>query len=230
MKILTRFLVFIALTWSTVALAAAPVITAPIQSLITDAVIKPTTAHIKLTEPNNAVRIWTGDQPVTESSFDLYVCRNGGSAVKVRCFRWQGRILTGKAGDVFSFGTTNGRALKIAQMMTPASLTTPSGVTGAAHCDKAGPPLWSPSAAHIVLPAPGAAFQINADGSERDVFISEYDGVQWTPLRWVKLPAGNAVKVRCNYQQIALANYAGAALNITAPAGSSIGGKMARMS
>lgn len=202
----------------------------PIAAVVTDASATPTGNQVTVSAGWNGFRVWTGEQPVAEAYFDLYVSRNGGAVVKFRVFRWQGRIITATSGDVVSLGTSDGRTLYVTPMYAPTTTETASGTTGTANCDKAGPPLWSPTAPHITLPANARSFQITADGTERDVFISEYDGSSWTPVRWLKLEAARSVTVRTSYRKIALANYAGATLSITAQAGTVIGGSMATMS
>lgn len=199
-------------------------------SAATQASATPTTVVMTLESTITGFRVWSGDQPLAEENFTLYVKKNSDAVYSVQMHRWQGRIFNGAAGDTFAFGTSDGRTLKFAQMVVPGTLPTISGATGTANCDKAGPPLWTPTAAHITLPTTGSAFQIDSDGTERIVFISEKspDGA-WSPLRWVRHSASRATKVQCNYQEVALANYAGATLAITAPTGTTIGGTNAPM-
>lgn len=196
----------------------------------TQASATPTTVVMTLESTITGFRVWSGDQPLAEENFTLYVKKNSDAVYPVQMHRWQGRIFNGAAGDTFAFGTSDGRTLKFAQMVVPAALPTISGATGTANCDKAGPPLWTPTAAHITLPTTGSAFQIDSDGTEQIVFIAEKspDGT-WSPLRWVRHSATRATKVQCNYQEVALANYAGATLAITAPTGTTIGGTNAPM-
>lgn len=200
-------------------------------SSATDVGSSPSTVRARIGGGQTALRVFTGQTPINEPYFDLYVSKNGAAAVPVRVYRWQGRIFRGNPGDTFAFGTSDGRTLYYAPLTAPANITAPSGVNGTANADKALPILWSPSAAHITLPALAGRFQLNADGTERVVFISEQspDGT-WTPARWVILPAATNVVVQCNYTNIALANEAGAALSVTAPTGSSIGGTSMTMS
>lgn len=201
------------------------------RTVVTEASATPSVGAITLKQGQNALRVYTGYQPVSEAFFYLYVSRNGGAVSKVKVYRWQGRILSGAAGDTFAFGTSDGRSLSMAPMTCPTTLVNPSGVSGTAACDTAGPPLWSPGLPHIQLAATGSAFTISADGTERIVFIAEQDpaGV-WSPLRWVRHSATRDTRVRCNYRNVALANYAGATLSIVAPTGSTVGGVNVPMS
>lgn len=201
-----------------------------IKTVVTEASITPTANQTVVSAGWNGLRVWTGSTPVSEAYFDLYVSKNGGTATKLRVFRWMGRILTATSGDSFSFGTSDGRTIYLTPMYAPATTETPAGVTGTANCDKAGPPIWTPVAAHVNLPSNAHSFIINSDGTERNVFLSEFDGYQWTPLRWLKLEASRSATVRTSYRKIALANYDGATLSITAPAGSTVGGTMSTMS
>lgn len=202
----------------------------PIATVLTDASVTPTTNQTIVAAGWNGLRVWTGAQPVSEAYFDLYVSRNGGAAVKMRVFRWMGRIITATSGDSISLGTSDGRTLYVTPMYSPPTTEAITGTTGTANCDKAGPPLWSPTAPHVTLPANARAFQINSSGTELNLFLSEYDGTSWTPQRWLKLEANRSVTVRTSYRKIALANYAGSTVSITAPAGTTIGGSMATMS
>lgn len=202
----------------------------PVRSVVTDNSTTPTTNVTYLTAGMNGLRVWTGEQATAEPYFDLYVSQNGGVATKVRLFRWMGRVISGASGDRFSLGTTNGRTLSVTPMYAPATVETVSGVTGTANCDKAGPPIWAPAGAHVTLPNNARAFKINSDGTDRDVFLSEFDGSTWTPHRWFKLEANRATTIRTSYGKIALANYAGATLSVTAPPGSIIGGTQVEMS
>lgn len=206
--------------WRHAASAGPPVI----QSIATQATATPTTTNLTLTGSCNAFRVWTGETPHTEAGFNLYVVKNAGAVTTVRLYKWQGRIITGAAGDNFALGTDDGRTLQFAVMTVPGSLTAPAGVNGTANCDKAGPPLWTPANDHVTLPSPGSTFQINSDSTERIVFISEYDGSTWSWPRWVWVQTNANVRVQCTYAHIALANYDGATLSITAPNGSTVGG------
>lgn len=203
-----------------------------LQTLVTQASAAPTTVLLTLATGQTGVRVLTGETPASEKYFDLYVSRNGAAAYKARLYRWQGRILTGAPGDTYAFGTLDGRTITCAGMTVPVALVAPAGVTAAANCDQALPGLWAPAAAHVTLPGLGSKFQINSDGTERWVFIAEKDPVTlaWTAPRWVVLPAAANVVVHCNFVEVALANEAGAALSVTAPAGSIVGGAKTVMS
>lgn len=200
-----------------------------VQSVTTDASATPTSNQVVMASTNNALVIHAGEQPISEAYLNVYISINGGAVKTLRIFRHQSRIIYA-SGNV-SLGTTDGRVLKVNQCNVPGTLVVPSGVSGTANCDKAGAPLWTPSAAHVTLPNKNSAFVINTDGTERIVFISEFDGVAWQPYRFYILPASSKnLTVFCSYKQVALANYAGATLSITAPAGSVVGGSSVTMS
>src|SRR3989344_4012967 len=93
-----------------------------LRSVTTEASATPSTTHITLVGAQNAVRIYTGEQSVTEAYFYLYVSRSGGAVKKIKMYRWQGRILTGISGETLSFGTSDGRALSVAPMIVPVAL------------------------------------------------------------------------------------------------------------
>lgn len=199
-------------------------------SSATDVGTTPTTVRARIGGGQNALRVFTGPGLASDTYFDVYISKNGAAAQKVRMYRYQGRILKGNPGDTFAFGTSDGRTLYYAPLTAPGNITAPSGVNGTANADKATPTFWSPSAAHVVLPLTGSRFQLNADGTERVIFISERapDGT-WTPPRWVILPSATNVVVQCNYTNVALANEAGATLSVTAPTGSTVGGASTTM-
>jgi hypothetical protein len=201
----------------------------PITTVVTDASVTPTTNQLAVTGGMNGVRVWLPERQDNEPFFYLYVSRNG-IVSKVKLFRWSGRIITASSGDTLSFGTTDGRPIYVTPMYAPRTTETITGTTGTANCDKAGPPIWSPMASHIDLPSNARAFSIVADGNERNIFISEYDGNSWTPARWLKIEVARNVTVRTSYRKIALANYDGASVSITAPRGTVIGGSSAEMS
>lgn len=215
----------ILLTSATTAVAAS---VPTIQTITTSASATPTTTNITLTV-GNAIRVWTGETTHSESGFNLYFRRNGGTVSTVRMYRWQGRILNAANGDSISLGTDDGRTLQVAAMTVPASLISPTGTNGTVNCDKAGPPIWTPTAAHITLPSAANAFTIDSTNVERIVFISEYDGTTWSHPRWIWTQTNYSVRVQCNYTQVALANYDGVAIGITAPTGTTIGGTSATM-
>lgn len=200
-------------------------------TVVTDASATPTTTALTLPGGYNAFRVWTGETAVTEGEFNLYVRLNGGSAKTINTTRWQGRVIAATAGDSIALGTTNGRTVYVAPVIAPASLTAPTATSGTANCDQAGPPLWSPSAPHVTLADFHQTINLAAsDATKRVIFISEYTGSTWTPPRWYWLPASGSINVLCTYKQVAIANYAGVAVSVTAPTGAIIGGTSASMS
>jgi hypothetical protein len=201
-----------------------------IETVVTEASTTPTTVALTLASGMTGVRVWLGEQPVTETDFYLYVKRNS-TTYKIKCYRNSAPIIVGVAGDTFAFGTTDGRTIYVTPMITPAALITSFPVSGTANCDKAGPPLWTPTAAHITLAEINSAISLPADAGQKVVFISEYDpvGEAWTPVRSIMLHSSRASVVQCTYKQIALANYAGSTLTVSAPTGAVIGGTSAQM-
>ena len=201
-------------------------------SAATDASATPTTVVLTLEETCTGFRVWSGHpETLGEEEWLLYVKKNSDSVYAVAMERYQGRIINGSAGDTFAFGTSDGRTLQFAQMVVPGSLIVPSGATGTANCDEALPLIWEPTAPHITLPSTASAFQIDADGTARWVFIAERDtGGTWSPPRVVRHSGTRDTIIQCNFAEIALANEAGATLDITAPTGSTIGGTKGVMS
>lgn len=198
----------------------------PLQLVNTDLGSNPSTTAITLSGSQNAVRVFTGGTPISEVGFTLYVKVNGaGVTTRYLLYAYQGRILTFSPGDSLAFATVDGRQLQMAPMTVPAALPTATGITGTANADKSGPPVWTPTAAHITLPANVSAFQLaQTGGDEKYVFISEYDGTQWSRQRFVMAQSNYDVTVQCNYKQIALATWDGSTVSVKAPVGSTIGG------
>lgn len=200
-----------------------------LQTIVTDASATPTTVQVQTRYPQDAVRVWTGSCPDSEPYFYLYCAINGGAVAKIQMYRWSSRIIAAPPGASVSFGTDDGRSIVVAPVTVPLTTETPSGVTGTANCDRAGPPLWTPAASHILLADVNTSFRINSTGTEKDVFVSEFDGWTWSPVRWVRLESNRSVTVRATYTQVALATYDGSTLSITAPTGSTVGGTSTTM-
>ena len=198
--------------------------------ITTDASTNPTTTQLVLRTNQNAFRVWTGEQDVAEPYFDLFVKINGVPLPPVRLYRWQSRILSAPLGAAIALGTVDGRGMSLVGVTASANLETPAGVTNTAWCDAAGPPLWSPAAPQVVLPGENMAFSIASPGYELPVFISEYDGVRWTPPRFVILETNVTVTIRATFRYVALANYAGVPLTVIAPSNSVVGGVSTAMS
>ena len=214
----------------TISAAAGPDL--DIFSSATDASATPTTVVLTLESTITGFRVWSG-QPAAlgEGEWLLYVKKNSDAVFAVAMERYWGRILHAAPGDTFAFGTSDGRTLQFAQMVVPTSLIVPSGATGTANCDEALPLIWEPTAPHITLPGNGSAFQIDADGTARWVFIAERDADNvWSPPRAVRISDTRDTIIQCNFAAIAIANEAGATLAITAPTGSTIGGTKGVMS
>lgn len=188
----------------------------------------PSITQMVLGTNQNAVRLWIGETPVTEESFYIYVSING-QIKKVRAYRWQGIILNAPAGASLAFGVVGGRDFKASGMKVPQLLTTPAGATGTANADEGVAGFWTPTQPHIVLPQNNSAFILTSSGTERNIFISEFDGYNWSPVRFVVSPSSTDIKVRCTYSRIALATIDASTISITAPTGSTIGGSSSSM-
>lgn len=200
----------------------------PAQTVVTETSTTPTTVSLTLASGLTGVRVWLGEQPVSETDFYLYVKRNA-TTYKVKCYRNSAPIINGVAGDTFAFGTSDGRTIYVTPITVPTALVSSFPVSGTANADKAGPPSWSPSAAHITLVDFNSAISLAADAGQRVVFISEYDGAAWTPVRSVMLHPSRATVVQCTYRLVALANYGGATVSVSAPTGAIIGGTSTQM-
>lgn len=200
------------------------------QSVATAATATPTATNLILSPTQTAVRVWTGETPVSESGFTLYVVRNGGAVLPVKLNRYEARIITAPAGASLAFGTSDGRAITVAPLdIGGSTLTSTFPVTGTALADQAGPPLWTPTAAHVTLPTLCSSFEIAQDTVPRVVFVSEYDGLSWSPPRWLRTSTLGPVRVRATYSKVALATYDGSTVSVSAPTGSRIGGASSLM-
>lgn len=194
--------------------------------LATQTGTEPEATHTQLTT-RDAIRIWTGETPAAEPYFHLYV-RRGGAVTKMRLNRFESRLIRIEPGVSFGFATEDGREVHIAYDIAPETLAPELPVSGTANCDRAGAPIWSPTAPHVVL-GNGSTIEIESDGTERFVFVAEFDGQAWGPMRWLRLPAAGGRKYHATFSWVALANYAGDPLTIAAPAGSIIGGESTTM-
>lgn len=204
---------------------------AEVSTFATDASETPTTTRVTLAGAQNAVRLFVGDIPRAEPRCFVWIRKNGGAAIKMETHRFATPIIRGDAGDTFAFGTIDGRTLMAAPMTVPDSLLASFPVSGSANVDKAGPPLWTPSAPHITLPGYNLAIRIQPPADLKGlVFVAERDpaGV-WTRPKAVPLQPGRPTVVQCTYAEIALASYTGAAVTVDAPAGSTIGGTSGAM-
>lgn len=172
----------------------------------------------------NAVRVFSDLAAVSEPFFYLYAQRNSDAVQKIKIYPWSARIFASAVGDTWAFGTSDGRTLTMTAMAHPVALETSFPITGTANADNGCPPYWAPSAVHVTLSASGSAFQLADTSTNELVFIREFDGVSWTPTRWVRKQSGRATTVRCTYLQVALATLDGATLSIAAPPGTTIGG------
>lgn len=199
---------------------------AKIYTVTTQSGTSPTGTHTQL-PTRDAVRVWIDETPVDEPFFYLYV-RHGASTIKLRMNRFESRLLRIQPGESFGFATEDGRSIQFSYDNAPTSLTSSFPVSGTAACDKAGPPLWEPTAPHITLSG-GKSFQIESDGTDRIVFVSEHDGESWSPPRWLRVAESGGVRYHATFKHIAIANYAGDSIGISAPEGSVIGGESAVM-
>lgn len=189
----------------------------------------PSTVRVTVPAGMATAAVWTGAPAAdTEYTFDLYYARNGGAAVRVRCRRDDLLALPAAPGDTFAFATADGRSLYTTCAPYPTALTAPSGTTGTANCDTCGPPdaNWTPSGAHVTLGGYGQFVQLSAtDATARVVFVrGSLDGTTWTPSRAYWLPASGTLTVYCPYKLVALGNYAGVTVSVTAGAGATVGG------
>jgi hypothetical protein len=201
---------------------------AVITAITTQTGTSPTATDYTLPSDYTALRVWTGETPFDEPYFDLYVNRSG-TTTKLRMNRFEARLISVAAGGGVGFSTSDGRTIHVAPDMAQATLETTFAATGTALCDKAGPPLWSPAAAHIEFLSAGQPYEIASTGTSEVVFVSEYDGTSWSPPRWLRLPASGGVRLKATFDRVALANYSGASLTVNAPTGTIIGGSSATM-
>lgn len=192
-----------------------------IQTVTTDLSTTPSTNTVTLEGVRNGLRVWTGDQDHTLPWFDLYTTTNGVAGPTVRLYYGQGRILWLPTGTTIALGTTNGRTVKVSQMTVPGALPGVGTVTNAITVAKAGPPIWTPGHAQVTLPSGNSAFTVVATNSF-PLFVSEYDGANWSPPRWYRLESNCNVSVLATYPQVALGSYNGDGLTVITPAGGTV--------
>ena len=200
---------------------------ATIETVVTQSSVTPSET-LSVSGGYDAVRVWTGETPSTEPWFFLYVTRSGVTS-KIKMNRWEARVINVPGGSI-GFGTSDGRTIYVAKDVKASALGTSFPVSGTANADRAGVPIWTPSAPHITLPAGERQYELVGSGTERIVFVSEYDGTTWSPARWLRLPASGSVRLHATFSQIALANYDGATVSVNGPTGTVIGGTSASAS
>jgi len=200
---------------------------ATIETIVTQSSVTPSET-LSVSGGYDSVRVWTGETPVTEPWFFLYVTRSGVTS-KIKMNRFEARVVNVPGGSI-GFGTSDGRTIYVAKDVKDSALGTSFPVSGTANADRAGVPIWTPSAPHITLPAGERQYELVGSGTERIVFVSEYDGTTWSPARWLRLPASGSVRLHATFGQIALANYDGATVSVNGPTGTVIGGTSASAS
>lgn len=188
----------------------------------------------------NAFRLFAeGEAPYTptEPWLDVYVKINAEAVKQVRIYWYQARYIVAPAGASIGLGVVGGKTLAVhtASLDLDSIPVLPaSTATATANCDKAGPPIWVPSAPHITwqdtTPQSERVFQVPAATGEAKVFfVSEYDGTDWTPPRFYWQELTKPVLVQCAYDQAAIANYAGTSLGITTIDTATVGGSSSSM-
>lgn len=194
------------------------------------------TNEITLTQQETAVMVWIGPRPINEVYLEINIEIDGANPQTIRAHRYQRLILPAPAGSTVSFNTRSrlegtGSMTDSAEVLTvkPCVDNTffpePTGLTGTANCDKSGPPIWTPVAAHITLTDNNSSFVINSTSTDRDFFIAEQDDEDnFTPEWHLFVPANVSRTVQCHFKKVALANYSGATVSITADTGTTIGG------
>jgi hypothetical protein len=191
----------------------------------------------------NGLAVWAGNSPLSQFALVLHA-NVGGTTHVIRMRRLGYIIINASSGTVVSFAsqqrvkdtyTLSGLAasLMVSPIITPGSLSAPSGSTGTVNCDKNGPGpsnlsgFWAPTAAnaHVALVADNSTIQINSAATRREIFIVEHDDADVaTPIRHVSVPANTDYRVQCRYKKLSFANYDGSTISITTPAGATIGG------
>lgn len=184
----------------------------------------------------DALSVYTGDLDHSYGYVSLVVRINSTDTALITV-RESFHVIPCAAGDIVSFAsqkkigenaaaTDQSITLSVCPMLKPASLVTPSVVSGTANCDKSGSPVWVPSGtAHVIQTAEGLTFKFVAASGRREFFMREIDGNgALTPVRHIHVPDNTAVTVLMRHRQAYLANYAGATASITGPSGCQIGG------
>ena len=183
-----------------------------------------------------AIAVYSGDRNDSEGWMNLYIF-DGSTTTKYIMRRWDMFIIPVASGSTIRVGTTsktlsapdvstNQPDIVVATTVAPLSLATPSGTTGTVNADKSCPRWWSPSATHITLPSELSTFTVDADESgDRNIVIREVDsqGV-YSPDRHIHVPSGLKRTVQCIGRHIAVMTLDGSTVDITAPAGSTVGG------
>lgn len=197
------------------------------QTVATQVTITPSAGTIAATiiQGKTCLCIYTGATPINEEYFYLYVKIGSSATMKIRAERFDRYFVAVSAGQTVAIGTTDGRNVTLQQGIGPTSATGPAGPTQIANADQCEPRVWSPSNAHVWLRNPGSTITIVATSTWRNVFISEYDGVKWSPPCWHPLNTltGNRVFV-CMGSRLSIATQDGSPVSIIGTPGTVVGG------
>lgn len=199
-------------------------IASQLKSFATDIGITPTNVKIRARGVQNCVRVFVEKTGSSMREVDIYIKENGGATKILKAHPTITYALAVDPGTELSFATSNGRPLKAMAMLYTTSLPTSFPVSGTAATDKGGPSIWTPVGAHVTFPNFNSSFEIVADGVERHVFISEFDGSVWSPPKWIWMETTGSTYLRVSSNQIAFLTSDGANLSINGVTGTAIGG------
>ena len=206
-----------------------PVPPAILSAVTTENSATPSTPAVTMPTGYTVLAIYTGYGSITDPEFPIYV-DSGSGPVEVRCYRLTRTLVKVAAGATIKLGSNSARSVSVLPVRSFSSLTSPTTVTGTALADDGDPYLWSPTAAHVVVPTRGSNITFTAPGSgRRMVYYSEKVGSSWTPTTAVVLHAihtGN-VTIPVMGDSIALCVDDGGTLTVSGPTGTTIGGTQA---
>jgi hypothetical protein len=213
----------------TIGLVGPGAIGALLSAVTTENSATPSTPAVTMPTGYDTLAIYTGYGSITDPEFPIYV-DSGSGPVEVRCYRLTRTLVKVAAGSTIKLGSNSARSISVLPVRSFSSLTSPTTVTGTALADDGDPYLWSPTAAHVVVPVRGSNITLTAPGSgRRMVYYSEKVGSSWTPTTAVVLHAihtGN-VTIPVMGDSIALCVDDGGTLTVSGPTGTTIGGTQA---
>lgn len=185
----------------------------------------------------DSLAVWVGSFTEEEIAYLSISVRVNSTTTILRAINRHWYVIRCAAGDVVSFASQKktGAAVALANqsvtlsvcpMLQPSTLVSPTAVSGTANCDKAGPPIWSPTGTpHIVQTAENLTFTITSASGRREIFMVEKDGSgALCPYRHIHVPDSQAVTVQMRHREAYLATYDGSTVAIQGPAGCTIGG------
>ena len=162
--------------------------------------------------PSTSVSDLNTDSPWVD--FELKI--GGGASNLVRLYAFQARFFKVPENSTISVWSASDSGVGIIYQSVTLPSVTPSLASPTAATltvERNVPPYWSPNIPNITFASDSLiherVFSLPANLDQAPVFVSEYDGVAWTPARFYRPEKNKATVIQCTYRQVALAVPAG---------------------